>query len=307
MGDRATPGTTPAGPAWEPGGLLAGAIAAGAWGPVLGQVPTPAGAAVILSAGIAAGVLALASLILRTIGLAPDDGVIGALLGFLAWPVLARRTLDLVDVHLSPVLSQGLLLEGSAVAGGLVLLWMFAATRPGHRGGWWDPVHSVGAIAWGGAAGAFVLVLAKTGTPDPGASTVLAVAAATILVALLVQRGLARRSSERQLAALGSAPALVVAGAQLLDGVVSYLAVNDPLGVLETTFQEEVVLSAALLEATGPGYPLTKWAIALVFAYHMDGYEAHTDGTSVSRLGAYLLVTLLGLGPGLFSTTQLVL
>lgn len=76
--------------------------------------------------------------------------------------------------------------------------------------------------------------------------------------------------------------------------------------MLAVTFQEEVVLSAAMLEATGPGYPVAKWAIALTFAYYMDGYEP-AERTSVSRLGAYLLVTLLGLGPGLFSTTQLVL
>lgn len=293
-------------PAWEPAGLLAGAIGAGAWGPVVGGLDPPAGGVVILSIGLAAGALALASLVLRAVGLEPDDGVIGALLGFLAWPVLARRLLDILGLGLPPVLGQGLLLETCALAGGVCLLWILAAPRPGRRGGSWDPVRSLGAIAWGTSAGAFVLVLARAGAPGPGTWTVLALTAGAVAVGLTVQRVLADRSGDERLAVLGSAPALVVAGAQLLDGVVSYLAVNDPLGLLATTYQEEVVLSAALLEATGPGYPAAKWAIALLFTWSMDSYTPG-EASSISRLAAYALVTLLGLGPGLFSTTQLVL
>lgn len=200
MAGRPTRTIGPAAPSWEPGGLLAGAIAVGAWGPVLGSVTAPTGAAMILSAGLAAGVLALASLVLRTTGLAPDDGVIGALLSFLAWPVLTRRTLDILGIHPPSVLAQGLLLEATAVAGGICLLWVFAATRPGHRGGWWDPVRSVGAIGWGASAGAFLLVLLKTGSPRPGTWTVLAVTAATVAVALILQRVLARRPDAGRLA-----------------------------------------------------------------------------------------------------------
>lgn len=304
-GDPVPPEEAPSSaPSWEPAGLIAGALALIAWGPVLGAIRTPEAAAYVLSAGLAGGVLAWASLVLRSAKLAPGDGVIAALIGFLGWPVLLRRGFGLLAIRPPPELTAGMLLEGLSVAIGLGLLWVFARSRARAPDGVSDAARLTGAVGWGGTLAGLTAVLLAAGPPEPGAWLVLALAAVVILAALALQRGLSLRSSKPQFTAFASAPALVLAGSQLLDGVVSYLAVNDPLGVLAGRFQEEVLLSAALLEAIGPGYPIAKWGIALVFVYYMDAIDA-PPGPSIWRLGTYLLVALLGLVPGLFSTTQL--
>lgn len=292
------------GPSWEAAALSVGLLAAIAWIPVVGGIDATRTAALVLSAGLAAGLLGLASLLLRDAGLAPDDGVIVALLGFLGWPVLLRRTLHLAEIPFPRLLSAGLLLEATILAAGLVLLWAlarFSGPRPSRI----SPAMGVGLVAWGVSGAALLLVLFSLGSPRAGTWTVLAVTGLVVVGALFVQRAAASRSRDPRLTALGSGPALVIAGTQLLDGVVSYMAVEDPLGVLAGRFQEEVLLSAVILEATGPGYPIAKWALALIFAYYVDA-DPSEDRPSISRLGAYLLVGLLGMVPALFSTTQLV-
>lgn len=292
------------GPSWEAGALIVGFLSLIAWIPVVGGVDATRTAALLLSAGLAAGLLGLASLLLRDADLPPDDGVIVALLGFLGWPVLLRRAFHLAEIPLPRLLSIGLLLEATLLAAGLVLLWALARSS-GPRRSRVSPAMAVGLIAWGVSGATLLLILVSLGSPRAGTWTVLAVTGLVVLAALVVQRTTAARSRDHRLTALGSGPALVIAGTQLLDGVVSYMAIRDPLGVLAGRFQEEVLLSAVILEATGPGYPIAKWALALIFAYYVDA-DPSEDGTSIARLGAYLLVGLLGMVPALFSTTQLV-
>lgn len=292
------------GPTWEAVALSVGLLAVIAWIPVVGGVDATRTAALLLSAGLAAGLLGLASLLLRDAGLPPDDGVIVALLGFLGWPVLLRRAFHLAESPLPRLLSIGLLLEVTVLAAGLVLLWALARSS-GPRPSRISPAMAVGPIAWGVSGATLLLVLFWLGSPRAGTWTVLALTGLVVVAALVVQHATASRSRDHRLTALGSGPALVIAGTQLLDGVVSYMAIRDPLGVLAGRFQEEVLLSAVILEATGPGYPIAKWALALVFAYYVDA-DPSEDRPSISRLGAYLLVGLLGMVPALFSTTQLV-
>lgn len=292
------------GASWEAVTLSVGLLALIAWIPVVGGVDATRTAALLLSAGLAAGLLGLASLLLRDAGMPPDDGVIVALLGFLGWPVLLRRSLHLAEIPFPRLISIGLLLEVTILAAGLVFLWTLARFY-GPRAGRISPAMAVGVLAWGVSGAMLLLVLFLLGSPRAGTWTVLAVTGLVVGAALFVQRAAASRSRDARFMALGSGPALVIAGTQLLDGVVSYMAVKDPLGVLAGRFQEEVLLSAVILEATGPGYPIAKWALALIFAYYVDA-DPSEDETSISRLGGYLLVGLLGMVPALFSTTQLV-
>lgn len=296
--------TDPTEPApWEAFALAAGVLAALLWFPL---VDASSGTLVVtlLSVGLAAGTMGAAARLLRWGGLAITDGLIAGAAGYLGWPVLARRLSRVTAIEVPAALSMGLLLEVASVLVGLFLVATLGRWRPDPTSGA-GPVATMGIVGWGGSLAALAAFASTTGEPSQGVAVVLGLTGATVAAALAAQRLVAVRVGGPRLAAFGTAPALVVAGAQLLDGMVSYLAVVDPLEVLAGRFQEQVAVSATLLDTTGLGYPLAKWGIALAFVTFLDG-DRTLSRSGIARLGAYLVVALLGLGPGLFSTTQVI-
>lgn len=268
----------------------------------MATAPLPWVASIALSLGIGVGVLALARWSLRAADLQADDRTVAATLGFVGWPVLIRRLTAERGAMVPPEIAGGLVLEAICVAVGLAALGVSGIAHRRLGRGPEAPVLT-GLLGWGGLVAMAVALVVLVGPLERGTALVLAITVAVVGLGLAIQRVVAGRGSRRAVVAMGTLPALVVAGAQLLDGVVSYLAVVDPLDLVAGRFQEEVLVSAKLLEVAGPGYPLAKWIVALAFVYFLE--EEQVPGTTgVPRLAAYLVVTLLGLGPGLFSATQ---
>lgn len=198
--------------------------------------------------------------------------------------LLFRRLID--PAALGYGLTHTLVLPAVLVAVGLVMLSSPLTKR------------------FAGAMGAVLLLSALfpvVVAAVPSARLLFASGTAVVIVALIVQLNLSKRT---RLAILASPAALAVAAAQLLDGVITYLAVNDPLGLAPRTFYEQMPLSAWLLANIGPGYGLVKWALAIGIVLALE--KAHPwrkdPGLGVAM---YLLVLLLSLGPALFSTFNL--
>lgn len=157
----------------------------------------------------------------------------------------------------------------------------------------------------GGALGV-VLVLLHITMPQPVAPDALAVFGLTVLAvaaALAVQWLVLRRRG--RWAVLAGGAALAATASQLLDGFVTYLAVVDPFDLLARDMHEQVALSAWLLEYTGIGYPIVKWLLALGIAWALEQGWRNAAQPAAQRTGAYFAVILLGLGPGLYSTANL--
>lgn len=254
----------------------------------------------VLAADVAMawGILAL----LRTAGGLGQlrDAPILALAPFLGIPAVA--------VRLRHALGGGLpaWVEGTLAPHAILLaLAIGAMTLPrGVRGARDARDRAIVVGAAGGLALASLLAaFALARPPGRGPVLVLATALCLLAAALVVQWRVA--AWRPALARFGTSAALAVAASQLLDGLVTYLSVIDPLDLLETTLREQVRLSALILDATGVGYPIAKWGLALVIVHAVDGARGTRHGDAASRIGLYLLVIFLGLGPGLYSSMQL--
>lgn len=246
------------------------------------------------------GTLSWVRLLVRKRQLAIDDRVIAALLPAVAIASLARFL----------AAEQGILLPlglrftvAFPVLIVVALTCLVAFARPARRS---TSAHIAG---WLALAVAMVLLLAiATGSPNQpiGAWPTLGLTLGIVVVAVASQALVARKGRAPWWRALGSAPALGLAAAQLLDGTVSYLAVANPLGLLAHASQEQIWLSAFLIQWTGPGYILAKWALALVLVRVLDGPGARNRLTDpIHRLGLYLLMAYISMGPAIYSTVRL--
>lgn len=153
-----------------------------------------------------------------------------------------------------------------------------------------------------------VLVLLHMTMPEPmqpGAMTIFLVAVVAVVVAVGVQHFLFRQARRMDLCLLASGAALAATASQLLDGFVTYLAVVDPLGLLDREMHEQVALSAWLLEHTTIGYPIVKWVLALGIAFLLERGWSRTSESVHKRTGTYLALIFIGLGPALYSTASL--
>lgn len=259
---------------------------------------------VLTTALVAFGFLAGLFLLERRLGGPLGDGLITALVPYLAWPFLLRMVLVQTGVHAPLWIMYGTLLEFAFLALGLGIFILLAVRDPLGQG------RQQGSLAAGvvGGAGAVALLSGAISTsPDlTGEGLFLFGLTAAIVAACLgLQWGLVRWGPLRNHGWLASGPALAVAGTQLFDGVVTYLAVVDPLGLAPSAFQENILLSHFILTTTKVGYPILKWALAIMIAYALDAREHEPRTSTISRLAVYLTLVVVGMGPALFSGTQL--
>lgn len=283
-------------------GLLVGALAVAAAVVARPAFSFPFGG-LLLAAGMAWGVLSLLRLAATRDARIVDDALVAALAPYLGVPVLARLLAHRTGEHLPAWAEATVAPHVLLVAAALGLVVALRATR-------WGASSVAPAVVVGGlGVAALALLLVAHARLPPAAplqsALLVTFAVGAVAVTLLVQWTTARRALVGRFAVFGSAAALAAAASQLLDGIVTYLAVVDPLGLAARPLREQVPLSALLLETTGIGYPIVKWGIALLVVYALDVSAAGRGGTDASsRALMYLVVVLVGLGPGLFSTVQ---
>lgn len=269
--------------------------------PIIGAFPF---GILALDGLLAWGFLSLLRLTIGRIDAAATNGLIVALTPWLAVAFLGRLLAARQGFLLPLFLRYTILLEAGVLAFALGIYSVMRRRRMAAR------ARTAKLTAgWAGAAVVAILLAVIVFTSTRLTAQGSALLGATLLLvatAVGLQWATGRwLGSERSLV-LATGPALVLAAAQLLDGVVTYLAVRDPLGIAPGEFHEEVALSALLLEYSGVGFPLLKWLLALVVAYTIDRPRpTHLQMAPAKRLGFYLLITYLGLGPGLYSSSRL--
>lgn len=255
----------------------------------------------LLDAGMAWGLFALLRLAVRdAAGSGPAGDASGAWIlalgAFLPVPFLVQLLAALLGLALPAALRATWLLDVLVLAAVVALRWRVVPQGSARY------LPLAGLALSGALLGLGVLA---AGGLAPGAALVWAVTGVAVGGALVLQRGAARLARGTRWEVLGSGAALFLASSQLLDGVVSYLAVRDPLGVLGASFSEQVALSAWLLQHTGPGYALVKWLLALGVVHVVDGRAWPARAEPATRIATFVFVAFISLGPGLFSATRL--
>lgn len=152
-------------------------------------------------------------------------------------------------------------------------------------------------------AGLVVTLAAVAVIRAPAYGALLFTIALVSVTGLLFLQAFSRKSSGR-FAVWATPAALTISASQLLDGVVTYLAVRDPLDVTPRTFYEQMPASDWILENLGPGYIVVKWALALGIVLGIESKDAWNE-SAPKRVGIYLVIAMLGFGPGLFSAGNL--
>ena len=292
--------------AWRRGrapGLIAGVLAlATAWFALPAVMQVPFGG-LALNLALAWGAYTVVELGIHRRP-APHSWWVPALAPWLAAPMLLRMHLFAMHEALPGWVSTTWTLEAMGIALGTVTVVAYRHLMD-------DLASTRVAIACSGAIGILlsgVFLLLHVTMPEPMRGGALAIAALTLLVvagALAAQHLLLRANGRPGWRAIAGGAALAVTASQLLDGVVTYLAVVDPFHLLEEPMTEQVALSAWLLEATGIGYPIAKWALALAIAFLLEREWRVAREPTAKRAGIYLALIFVGLGPALYSTASL--
>lgn len=279
-------------------GLLAGlsaALAAVVIPAQVGQLPL---GPIVLHVGLAAGLMGLADTIHRRTRARASDAWIAACAPLLAIPLLVARLVEPATLAAWPRwVSDGLVAEAFLVALALGVIGL--GGLPGRPGRWTPGPWTVAAGGTVVVAGLVGLHLATEARPL-GSLAIGALALAGTGAALTAQVLAAGRLGGPW-SALARAPALLVAGVHLFDGLVAYLAVSDPFGLAPRVFSEQTPFSAFLLTTVGLGYPLAKWGLGVAITYLFDVRGPEDGHSMVTRWGAYTFTILLGLYPGVFS------
>lgn len=284
-------------------GLVVGVLAlATAWFglPIVARVPL---GGLLLNLGLAWGTYAVVEIGIHRRP-APHSQWVPALAPWLAAPMLLRMHLIAMQESLPAWGIMTWTLEAMSVALGVAAALAYCHLLD-------DLASTRAALACsGGIALALCLVflLLHVTMPEPvprGALTVFALGVALVAAAVAAQHIMLRSSSRPAVRVLAGGAALAVMASQLLDGAVTYLAVIDPLGLLDRQMTEQVALSAWLLETTGVGYPIVKWGLALGIAFLLEREWRAVKEPAAKRIGIYLAILFVGLGPALYSTASL--
>ncbi|MHB1260213.1 MAG: DUF63 family protein [Thermoplasmatota archaeon] len=284
-------------------GLVTGVVAlATAWFalPWVLQVPL-AGLALNLALGYGAYTVIAVAIHVRP---AKHAWWVPALAPWLAAPMLLRMHLFAAGEILPLWVATTWTLEAISLSFGAVVVLAYCHLLD-------DLATTKAALISGGMVGfglSMVFTLLHIAMPTRAATGSLAIfglAIVTVVAALTVQHFALRSAKHPRWRALAGGAALAVAASQLLDGVVTYLAVVDPFDMLTREMHEQVALSAFLLEATGIGYPIVKWILALALALMLERAWAKSPESLLRRTGIYLALIFVGLGPALYSTASL--
>ena len=284
-------------------GLMAGVLAlATAWFALSTVARIPLGG-LLLNLALAWGAYTVVELGIHRRP-APHTWWVPALAPWLAAPMLLRMHLLAMDETLPAWVAVTWTLEAMSVALG-------TATVVAYRHLMDDLAPTKAALACSGAIGILlsgVFLLLHVTMPEPVRGGALAILALTLLVVagtVAAQHLLLRSNPRPGRRAVAGGAALAVTASQLLDGVVTYLAVIDPFHLLDEPMTEQVALSAWLLETTGIGYPIAKWALALTIAFLLERDWRSVHEPTIKRAGIYLALIFVGLGPALYSTASL--
>lgn len=214
--------------------------------------------------------------------------------------VLARDEGRVLD----GALAGTLWFEASLLVAALVAFRALRQPGPGPMGTG-DRAAAV-AVAGTVAPAALVSTHVVAASPRPEHLVVVVGSLATAGIAVLVQRRLGVGLPGRW-ASLGRWAPATVAGAQLLDGLVTSFAVSNPLGLVRPVFGEGNPISDVLLEGIGPGFAILKYGVGILTGLVLEASFEADDGPRrpTVRVGAYLLVLRFSLGPGVFSSLQL--
>lgn len=252
---------------------------------------------------VAAGLYGVLRGVLAGTGRAQADRAVPALAPALVTPVVVRVIARAGGTRLAAPLAVSLWFEATVLAAA-ALAWRGLRAQESDLlagEGRALAVGAVGLVAPGVLVGTRLLLWG----PRPENAVVALGSVALAGVAALLQRRLAG-GLPGVLSLLGRwAPATVV-GAQLLDGLVTSLAVETPLGLLPDGYVESNPISRAVLESIGPGFVLLKLGVGLATGLVLEASFEDGDGpASARKVGVYLLVLRFSLGPGAFSAFQL--
>lgn len=230
------------------------------------------------------------------------DPLFVAVVPFLAAGILTRL------LYMDPGTSQAVVLTASGLpevlsaAAGLLVAWGALRLDPSRPKRALYATAAIGTLALAAVAG---IHLRRAWPLPEGGGAVVASTLVLVAAALALQRWLAHGHADPRIAALAGGAGLAVAGGQLLDGVVSYMAVVDPFQLSPGQAVEEVPLSRWLLSTSLPIFPVIKWGLgAVVVALVAGSADAKPEEPWWPHFAVLMLVLFVGLGPGLFSTLQ---
>lgn len=232
------------------------------------------------------------------------DALVPALAPVMAVPAVVRVLSRAEGLPLDVVLAGTVWFEASLLAVAIVA-WR-VLRHPSRRWPLTGDRHLAVGLVGGVAPAALVSTHVVGGWPRPGHLVVVVGSLAAAGLVVLLQRRLGGALPGRWAVLGGWAPA-TVAGAQLLDGLVTSFAVANPLGLVLPVFGEGNPISGALLEGIGPGFALLKYGVGLATGFVLEASFEADEGPPrpALRVGAYLLVLRFSLGPGVFSALQL--
>lgn len=280
-------------------GLVGALLVLGLPASALASLPVRLGVDLLLAAGLY-GVL---ERVLEGAGPRGADALVPALAPALVAPVALRVLAPHLGIRLSAPLAASLWFEVTSV-GAAAATWRLV----GADGGSPRPDLAV-ALAGLAAPVAVLGVHLAARPPRPPSTLVAGGALGGAVLAGLAQRRWAGGLPGR-LGVLGRRGPATVTGAQLLDGLVTAFAIATPLGFVEPRFGEGNPVTRVLLDAMGPWFVLLKLAAALVTGLVLEASFERADGDpwqGAARVGTYLLVLRFSLGPGVFSSLQLLL
>lgn len=232
------------------------------------------------------------------------DALVPALAPVMAVPAVVRVLSRAEGVPLDVALAGTVWFEASVLAAAIVA-WR-VLRHPSRRSPLHGDRHLAVGLVGGIAPAALVATHVVGGWPRPGHLVVVGGSLAAAGLVVLLQRRVGGTLPGRW-AALGRWAPATVAGAQLLDGLVTSFAVANPFGLVLPVFGEGNPISSVLLEGIGPGFALLKYGVGLATGFVLEASFEADEGPRrpALKVGAYLLVLRFSLGPGVFSALQL--
>ncbi len=265
----------------------------------------PAGI-LLLDVALVWGLLSLVRVLSRWKAFVPDNAFLAAVLPALALPTLARFLAGQHGIALPMGLRYTIAFPVVLLAAISTLLYVLYSAQSKDDGRWRVRATAVGWVVGLVVCAMFAVLVRGAADVQAGAWATLGLTVSFVLGGLTIQANAHRFLSWRHARLLASPPALLLTATQLLDGTVSYLAVGNPFSLLAQPSHEQIALSAFLIEWTGPGYVLAKWALALVIIRILDGPGVrHRLADPFHRFMLYLVMAYVGMGPAIYSTVRL--